>query len=688
LFEFERAGAGGVGVVDDAARQRADAKAPRARALTPAEIAWLALVPCALATLAAIVVLGPPLGHLLAQRSSDALWPPGWWEAHGRPEPVKHGRYLIALVAPLLYACLVLAGARRPPRLRPLAIRALVVASQAGVLAFVVLQFLGQNDVVPSGGEVSPVFGVGMLAVAGAIALAAAIAPRWGRLRSAIARAAVERSPMRIACGAVAVAFATTWLIEAIDTDRLVEDAGIMNWTLNDVFAVLDGRTPLLDYHPIYAKLLPYPSALVMAAFGETTFVFTLFLTLLSILAVLAVYAVLRRLTHSSLYALALFVPFLALSDVGNSMILPAMWPMRYGGAYLMAWLTARHVGGARPRRAWSLFLVAAIVAVNDLDFGVAALAASVVALLCARPPRSRRELGRFACEVAGGLLGGIAIVSLFTLVRAGGLPSVGVLLEWPRIFVDLGWFALPMPNLGLHFVFYATFAAAIAVAAVRLASKPDDDVLLTSMLAWAGVFGLVAGAYYVGRSDEIKLYSIFSTWAFALALLTIVCMRALAARRWRAPTIAELLVLYALALAICTVKQLPPPGQTLARLTQREPPPGYRPLAEAFIRPHVTRGQKVAILLPLSFRLAYEMGLDNVTPYEFMNAVVTRDEMQTLLDAIQRNHVTEVFMPEPDYRMLGDAEAAPEQVQAIEEAGFQLGARSPGMLELHRTAG
>ena len=41
-----------------------------------------------------------------------------------------------------------------------------------------------------------------------------------------------------------------------------------MTWTLNDAFAVLDGRTPLVDYHLIYAKLLPYPAALVLLAFG------------------------------------------------------------------------------------------------------------------------------------------------------------------------------------------------------------------------------------------------------------------------------------------------------------------------------------------------------------------------------------------------------------------------------------
>lgn len=681
---FEHASSGGIVVVGDAARQRTE-PAARPRALTPAELAWLALLPCALLALAAILALGPPLSHLLAHRGSDALWPPDWWESHGRPEPVKHARYLIAVAAAPLYGGLVLLGARRPPRLRPLAIRALVLAGQAALLAFVVVEVLGQQNVIPPGRELAPMFETRTLAAAGAIGLALALVPRWQRIRDAAARVARERASTRAICAAIAVLFTATWLLEVIDTDRLVEDAGVVNWTLNDVFAVFDGRTPLVNYHQIYAKLLPYPTALAMAAFGETTFVFTLFMAVLAMLALLAVYALLRRLTRSSPFALALFVPFAALSDVGHTMILPAMWPMRYGGAYLMAWLTARNLDGARPRRLWPLFLIAAIVAIDDLDFGVAATVASAAAILCARPPRARRAAARMAADAGAGLLGGIALVTLFTLVRSGSPPSLGVLLEWPRVFVDLGWFAMPMPNLGLHVVFYATFAAAIGVAAVRLASRAQD-VLLTSMLAWAGVFGLLAGGYYVGRSDEIKLESLFSAWALALALLTIVCVRALAARRWRAPAISELLVLYALGLAICTIAGIPRPGPAIARLTRHEPPPQYRPTAERFIRPHVVRGEKVAILLPLSFRLAYELGLVNVAPYEFMNAVVTRDEMQTLLGAIRREGVREVFMPQPGYRILGDAEAAPEQVQALEEAGFQQGSIVEGMLELRRT--
>jgi hypothetical protein len=687
VFEAEQAGAGGIRVAEAAGRHRSESATTRPRALTPAEIAWAASIPCALLTLAAIVVLGPPLGHALLRPGSDALWPPTWAIAQGQPEPVEQGRFLLAVLAPPLYALAVLAASRRPPRLHPQAIRAIVWSGQVGALAFVVLAVLAQNGVVPAGREVSAYFGTRMFEVAAAIVAATLLVMRRERVRERIAHLALERTATRIACAAIAVAFSATWLIEGLDTDRLAEGAGVMDWTLNDAFAVLNGHDPLVDYHLVYAKLLPYPAALALLAFGKNGFVYTLFTTVLSVFALLAVYALLRRLVRSSLLALGLFAPFVALSDTGHTMILPAMWPMRYGGAYLLAWLTARHLDGARPRRAWIVFLVAGVVTINDLEFGLAALLASAAALLCARPPRSARDLARLAGSLAAGLLGAIGLVSILTLARAGALPKPSLLLEWPRIFTNLGWFSIRMPTLGLHLAFYASFVAALGVAIVRLA-RGAQDTLLTAMLAWSGIFGLAAGGYYAGRSDEIKLESIFSTAAFALVLLTIACVRALAARGWRAPTLAELLVLLGFALSICMLTLLPPPGPLIARLTRHQPAAWYRPLAERFIRPHISPGQKVAILLPEGFRLAYELRLDNVSPYPFQDAIVTRHQMQTLIDALERERVTEVFMPAPGYKVLVEAEAAPEQVQRLREVGFERGASQPGMLELRRSAG
>jgi hypothetical protein len=178
-----------------------------------------------------------------------------------------------------------------------------------------------------------------------------------------------------------------------------------------------------------------------------------------------------------------------------------------------------------------------------------------------------------------------------------------------------------------------------------------------------------------------------FSAWAFALALLTIVCVRALAARRWRAPTVPELIVLFGFGLAVSMIGQLVSPRLLIDRLRAPVPPPQYRPAAERFIARHVTRGQRVAILIPEGFRLAYELGIDNVAPYPNENAIVTRRQMQTLVDVLARERVRELFAPIPGARLEGEIEAAPQQLERLVRAGYAVGDASEGMVELRRTA-
>ncbi|HEX7292740.1 MAG TPA: hypothetical protein VF250_16590 [Conexibacter sp.] len=653
--------------------------------LTPAEVAWVALVPCALVAVVAILLLGPPLGHALARPSGDALWPPTWWEAAGRPEPVEQGRVALALLAPFGLAAAVAASVRRPLRLRPAIADALVVAGHAALVALLVAAVAGQRSLPAEYGPWQG-FDDAMLVVAAALVAAGLLAMRLPGAPAAVARFARERRALRLACGVAAVVVAGAWLLETVGSDRLVEQAGASNWTLTDAFAVLSGRDPLVDYRLLYAKLLPYPGALTLLAFGKTGFVYSLYLTTLSLLALLAVYAILRRVTRSSPLALGLFVPFVAVTDMHRSLVIPGVWPMRYAGAYLVAWLTARHLDGAGPRRRWVVFLAAGLAAINQLEFGFAALLASVAALLWARPPRTARDALRLAGAVAGGAALAVVAVSALTLVRAGSLPKPDLLLEWPRIFSRLGLLSLPMPTTGMHLAIYATFAGALAVATVR-AVRGDDGVLLTSMLAWSGTFGLLAGAYFAGRSDESKLTGMLSAWGLALALLAVVCVRALSARRWRAPTTAELLVLFGFALAVTSIGRLRSPVAEARRLADSPslPAPRYRPTVERLIASRVAPGEKVAILLPESFRIAYELRVENVSPYQHQNAVVTRRQLRTLLDAIEREQVREVFLPAPGAMLLGEGDTAPEQVQAFQDAGFATGANEAGVLELRR---
>jgi hypothetical protein len=110
-------------------------------------------------------------------------------------------------------------------------------------------------------------------------------------------------------------------------------------------------------------------------------------------------------------------------------------------------------------------------------------------------------------------------------------------------------------------------------------------------------------------------------------------------------------------------------------------PQPMYRPMAKELVATHTRRGEKVMILLPEGYRIAYELGLDNVAPYEMQNAVVTLRQMRTVIETIEREGVRTVFTPAPGGYLVGDAEAAPEQMQMLRQAGFVAAERGDRMI-------
>jgi outer membrane protein assembly factor BamB len=649
----------------------------RVRVLRPVEMAWIAVVPCALVTFGALMLLGPALGHALFEAGSEALWPPGTPNTIGAAEPVKHGRFAIALMGPALLAAVVLLGSRRPPALAPGLRRALVAGGQLAVLAFLVLALLGEHNLIARPTPRLPtIFSVATLLVAAALPPLLLYALRRApRVPAALARAARDSRARVVGCAVLAVACTVVWLLPAIDSERTIglQPLGdLITWTLDDPFAILDGRTPLVDFRPVYAQLWPYVTAVAMAAFGTNVTVYTLTMAAASGLTLLAAYAVFRRVVGSAVLALALYVPFLAVGFVSvwnlNNVNVSSMWPIRYSGAYLLAWLTARQLDGAAPRRRWLLFLAGGLVALNNLEFGLAALVATCVAVVCADPPRTRGAALRLAGEAAAGALAAVALVSLATLVRAGELPHFGLLAEFPRIFGTLGLVSLPMPALSFHLVVYATFVAAIGAAAVRLADG-EGERLLAAMLMWSGVFGLIAGSYYAGRSDSLKLVSLFSAWCFALILLTIAVVRSLAARGWR-PSLAHLMVLAGFALAVLSIQQVPAPWSQASRLGRLEATATFKqPQALRFIDAHTHPGERVAILIRLGHRLAYDLDLTNVSPYPFLTVMVTRAQLRTFLDAVRREHVHKLF--------LSDVVAVAAHHAALRAAGFTRRARS-----------
>ena len=467
-----------------------------------------------------------------------------------------------------------------------------------------------------------------------------------------VARIARETRAKRIACLLLVAALVAIWLSAAFNTEASVGDAEanhLIPWDMSETFAVLDGRTPLVDFHSQYAQLLPYVAAGSLRVFGASVGAWTATMIVLSGLALLAVYALFRRILRSSPLALAAFVPFLAGSAfLASGRLSPleifSVWPMRYGGAYVLAWLTTRHLEAAAPRRRWLLLAAGALVAINNLEFGLAALGGTLAALVVCDPPRSPRAALRLLGDLGLGLLAAAALVAALSLAQGGALPDFALLLEFPRLYGIGGWVLDPMPSASLHLAMYATYAAAIVLAAVRAVRGDDPDrPALTGMLAWSGIFGLGAGSYYVGRSNLLDLVVLFSSWCFALVLLAIVVLRLAASGR--RPALPQLAVLFGCALFACAATQLPRPWNEVARV-QRETTPIYKqPQALALVKATTRPGEQVAILIPLGHRIAYDAGVDDVASYASSQQMPTAGQLERTLDALRDASATKLYV-------------------------------------------
>jgi hypothetical protein len=661
--------------------------------LSAGEAAWLAATPCALLLVAVIALLAPPLGDaVLAPAAPLDFWRTYVLDETVRPEPTEHARYLLSLLgAPLVAGAMVLI--RRLGVLRSPLTVALETGSMAVTIGFVVTCVAVQRTFAYDaryGGGVAferVYFTPATLAVAAAIALALVAVLRRRAWVDGIARRLGDGRSARVAALALAALFTAVWLLSSFNTEGTIPNAHIAMWVnipfwLDEAFSVLNGQGPLVDFNAQYGHLWAYVAAGAMALFGSSFGVYAATMTAGTAAGLLAIFGVLRRVAGSALLALALYLPFVAhgfflergpLENRYGPANLYSLFPMRYAGPYLLAWLTLRQLGSARAWPRALLFVAAGLVAINNLEFGLPALGATAVAVLLNDRPRSRPAAGRFLATLAIGLAGAVVVVCLLTLVVAGSLPHFGMLATFPRIYGSGGFGLLPMPAIGLHLVLYLTFAAALVVAIVRATAGDDDHPGLTGMLAWAGVFGLGASGYFVGRSHPDALINLFSAWALALALLLVAVVRTVVRRPSRRPRLAELLVLFGFGVAACSLAQTPEPTSQLDRLGNKTPEPVFTANAtERYIARMTRPGEPVAIFAKLGHRIAHDIGVRNVTPYANLESMLTEAQWEKAVRALRAAGGRKIFLPVE--RLLQ------ENVAWLDGMGFRTLAEAPNL--------
>ncbi len=680
--------------------------------------AWLCAVPCILVVVAVAYALGPPLGRSIAPDLSGYSFTQEYAKAV-RPEPTEQARFLIALSLPMLIALAAVLSPRWLPRIpRRLVQPDVVIGLQAAFALFLVACYVRQVQLrfgavyTQDQGVIElRYFKTPTLLAAALLAGAVLLVARRGWPRAAAVALLRDTRIRTVAALLLAVAVTAVWMLHAVQSDTTLANAPEdmrfhIAFPLDETFAVLNGLTPLVSFNAQYGSLWPFPAALTMLAFGKTALVYSIFMCTLTGLALLAIFGVLRRVARSAVGALLLYLPFLATSlfFIGGELVnrtsvgtYYGTFPLRYAGPYFLAYLTARELErGVRTAGAYLLFLVGGLAILNNADFGVAALGATVAAFVWSSVGRERPPLRRLALAAVGGLLTAFALVSLVTLVRAGSLPQVSRLVDFARLFAGAGFAMLPVPGLvGMHMVIYLTYVATIGLATVR-ALRGETDRLLTGMLAWTGIFGLGSASYYIGRSHPVALKSLFSVWALALALLTVVVVRQLAAHPQRRVSIATVAVLFGFGVAACSLAQLPAPWSQLERFStpytpNEESDNGPRPLAASsdprtrrFVaaladgpdRFVYKRGAPVAILLRTGHRIAEEYGVRNVTPYTGMESTVTEQRVERVIDILRREGGNTVILPNPvDVGIF----------RVLERHGFRLVTHSHGLTRYNR---
>ncbi|MGN6188134.1 MAG: hypothetical protein ACTHOE_04495 [Conexibacter sp.] len=622
--------------------------------------AWAWALPCAAITAALVAWLAPPLSHVLYPGRPLPVLP----TVEANPEPVEDTRYLLSLLAPLLLAGALVLAAPRVTVSRQ-AGRVLAYAAQAlglAVVALCVVRQFGASWRIEF-------FTVGQLV--GAAALTAALAA--AAYRSWLTGWRFEPRWLALAAPLLALLLTGVWFLSYLQTAHTIctyGDCYNTAFMADETFAVLNGLTPLVDHAAAYGSLWPFVLAPIMALAGKTLFVWTVLMWALTVAMLIALFGVLRRITRSSLAALALYLPVMALTwyaasrDVHNPIEIYQQVPLRTAGPFLLAYLVARRLERARGPL-WPLGLAAGLVALNNADFGLAALGATVAALVWSDPPRTRQALGRLAGQLALGLLAAYALVAVVTLLRAGALPNPAKAVAFARIYTRAGVGVWPLLRLfGLPLAIYLTYVGAIGVATVR-ARRGEQNRTLTGMLAWSGIFGLGSAAYYMGASTILAIATLFPAWGLCLALLTVVVVQQLAAHRERLPGVPALAALFGFAL-IATFLAMPParlmPWSQVARI-ESEPvyaPPDAEPLErpadpafrafvastpEAHGRFTIRHGAPVAFFTATGHLLADAYGIRDVVPFTGRSVFVAQ-QFDDALDALRRAGGSTVLVP------------------------------------------
>lgn len=431
---------------------------------------------------------------------------------------------------------------------------------------------------------------------------------------------------------AIPVAYCVFALTPAIMSERSLAGAARavqihLPFTVGELAAPLQGKTPLVDFHPQYQNLVPLLLAPLFRIVPLNVLTFTATMTALSLLSMLAVLGVLLFVTRRPIVAAVLFLGFCAASFHGvatgeYAFNYFAYNPMRTFLPWCVALLLARYF--FRPSRGWlvATITVATLAAINNLDLGVPSLIACGVTLFfCARGPWARVTI--LSC--GGAVLAHIALVALVS----GHFPSFAKVLLFQSMFAANGFYMFAMPTFGLHWVLFATYGLSLMYALFQREDRRREH----AMLLFSSVLGFGAATYYVGRSHDVVLPTQFPFFALTNALLLFAMW---SERRTVLSLIPRALVGATLILPIVAL-----PWPRTSRTTSSAYPEGFDVIARELTE---SRGSTVIIAYPYADLLAARAGVHNAFPYAHSGSIALHAQVEEVAALARRRGITRLY--------------------------------------------
>jgi hypothetical protein len=484
--------------------------------------------------------------------------------------------------------------------------------------------------------------------------------------------------------------------------------------TLGAFAAALNGRTNLVDYASSYNFLLNYLLEPIFRLFGLTPATYTMAMSVLTLIVMMMVFAIFKALTKSSWLSLGCFLPFCAISffpmDQSEVSVYTfanyfAAMPLRYFGPVLAAFLTSWYLQRPSKGKMSVLFLTGGLSLVQNPDFGLSALVASLIAVLSSTAesihPRGKTGFlfnlvpakGKTA-SILSIFVGSVGLAIFlwvsFTFVRSGKFPDIGMLLLIRRLFVYFGFNMIPMDLWGIHWLLLLTYFSALFLVMVRHANRANFPVvsrgqadrltgkvtrLQEGMLLFAGIFGMGSGFYFVARSHIQVLIILFFAWGLTFTLL---CLNLFwTGDRFRInqkPLILMAMPISVLLTTFCvfvgTIKFVPSPLSEMTRLSYA-PTEYNQSMAKAvqFVKSNCPAGSKVGIVHILGYSIANLAGVKNVFPYDSPDMVLANQQVDTFVSALRAQNVEHVFLQKGTPGVASDNSA--EFEQALENAGY-----------------